>query len=100
MKLVFSQFVENDLDVIAASIAEDNPSRAVSFIQEIQVKVQSIAVNPLLYQLRPDIGDQARMVTVGRYAILFHIIGEVVRIERIVYGGRDLPSLLDQNGVN
>ncbi len=29
MKLVFSRFVEDDLDAIAASIAEDNPTRAV-----------------------------------------------------------------------
>ena len=35
------------------------------------------------------------MATVGNYAILFHIVGEVVRIERIVYGGRDLPDIFD-----
>ena len=52
MKVVFSRFVEDDLDTIAASIAEDNPSR------------------------------------------------DLVRVERIVYGGRNLPSVLDQNDMN
>lgn len=35
------------------------------------------------------------MATVGNYAILFRVMGEVVRIERIVYGGRDLPGIFE-----
>ena len=64
------------------------------------MKVTSLAANPQLYQLRPDIGEQARMATVGRYAILFRIVDETVRIERVVYGGRDLRSLLNPDNVN
>ena len=45
--------------------------------------------------MRPDIGEEARMATVGNYAILFRVIGEVVRIERVTYGGRDLPAMFD-----
>ena len=33
------------------------------------------------------------MASVGRYAILFRIASDVVRVERVVYGGRDLPEL-------
>jgi toxin ParE1/3/4 len=33
------------------------------------------------------------MAIVGRYAILFRIVGELVRIERVVYAGRDLLAL-------
>jgi len=39
-------------------------------------------------------GEEARLAIVGRYVILFRITGTVVRIERIVFGGRDLPLLL------
>jgi hypothetical protein len=35
------------------------------------------------------------MTTVGNYAILFRIIGDVVRIERVTYGNRDLPGVLE-----
>lgn len=45
----------------------------------------------MIYQLRPDIGEEARMATVGNYAILFRVMGEAVRIERVAYGGRNLP---------
>ncbi len=94
-RLEFSPFVEGDLDQIVAYIARDNPRRAVSFIQEVRVKFQDIQRAPLLYQLRPDIGEQARMVTVGHYAILFRLTGDSVRIERVVHGSRDLPGDFD-----
>ena len=95
MRLELSPFVEGDLEDIAAFIAQDNPRRAVTFIQDIRAKFRDIQRSPLLYQLRSDIGDEARMATVGRYAILFWVSDEVVRIERVAYRGRDLPGLLD-----
>lgn len=95
MRLAVSGFVEGDLDEIATYIAQDNPRRAVTFIQEIRAKFQAIAGSPLIYQLRPDLGDQARLATAGNYAILFRVIDDTVRIERVAYGGRDLPAMLD-----
>ncbi len=94
MRVEFSRWVEGDLEAIADFIAEDNPTRAVSFIREIRDKIERIGRQPLLYQLRPEIGHDARLAVVGRYVILFRVAGEVVRIERVVFGGRDLPELL------
>jgi plasmid stabilization system protein ParE len=95
MKLELSSYIESDLDNIADYIAQDNPRRAVTFIRDIRVNFFDIQRNPLIYQLRPDIGDAARMASVGNYAILFRLSGDVIRIERIVYGGRDLPNIFD-----
>lgn len=36
MRLELSRYVEDDLDAIADFIAQDNPSRAVTFIQDIR----------------------------------------------------------------
>jgi toxin ParE1/3/4 len=94
VRVEFSRWVETDLDSIAEYIAQDNPQRAVTFIREIRQKIHRIGEQPLLYQLRPEIGESARLAVVGRYVILFRILDDVVRIERVVYGGRDLPSLL------
>ena len=96
MRLEFSSFVESDLDDIATPIAHDNPQRAVTVIQSLRMKFYDIQRNPLLYQLRPDIGEEARLASVGRYAILFPIIEDIVRIERVAYGARDLPTVLDR----
>lgn len=95
MRLELSHFIESDLDDIADYSAQDNPGRAVSFIKDIRAKFHDIHHNPLRYQLRTDIGNEARMATVGNYAILFRIAGNVVRIERVAYGGRDLPGVFD-----
>ena len=93
MRIELSRFIEGDLDGIAEYIARDAPIRAVTFIREIREKFRAIQRNPLLYQLRPEIGEDARLAVVGNYVVLFHIVGEVVRIERVVYGNRDLPTL-------
>jgi plasmid stabilization system protein ParE len=93
MRAEFSRFVESDLEAIADYIAQDNRTRAVAFIREIRQKIRSIAKQPLLYQFRPEIGQEARLAVVGRYVILYRIVGRIVRIERVVYGGRDLPTL-------
>ena len=94
-QLELSNYIEGDLDEIADNIAQDNPRRAVTFIQDIRKKFRDIQHSPLIYQLRPDIGEDARMATVGNYAILFRVAGELVRIERVVYGGRDLPGVFE-----
>lgn len=94
MRALLSRSIKPDLKAIADYIAEDNPLRAESLVLEIWEKIRLIGENPLLYQLRPDIGDDARMAVLGRYVILFRIAGEMVRIERVVYGGRDLSEIL------
>lgn len=97
MRLEFSTFVEGDLDEIAAYIAEDSPRRALSFIREIRDRLEDIRERPLLYRIRAEIGENARLAPHGRYVILFRIAGDVVRIERVVYGGRDLPAFMESH---
>lgn len=92
-QLKLSRHIESDLDNIADYIAQDNPDRAVTFIRDIRVKFYDIQRNPLIYQLRSDIGEEARMATIGNYAILFRVMRDGVRIERVVYGGRELPGV-------
>ncbi|AWK15487.1 type II toxin-antitoxin system RelE/ParE family toxin (plasmid) [Candidatus Fukatsuia symbiotica] len=92
-QLELSGYIEGDLDDIADYIGQDNPGRAVTFIREIRTKFYDIQCNPLLYQLRPDIGEEARMATVGRYAILFRVMANIVRIERVAYCGRNLVGI-------
>lgn len=91
--LVFSKFVESDLEAIADYIAQGNPRRAVSFLRELRAFLEHIGKYPLHYQLRPEIGEDARFAAFGRYIVWFRIRGEVVRIERVIFGGRDLPNI-------
>jgi plasmid stabilization system protein ParE len=92
MRVEFSRYVESDLEAIADWIAEDNPRRAVTFIGEVREAFRRIGEGPQHYQLRPDIGEDARLAVVGNYVILFRLCRDAVRIERVVFGGRDLPA--------
>jgi toxin ParE1/3/4 len=94
MRVKLSALIRGDLEAIADYIAQDNPERAVTFIQEIRAEIARIGRNPLLHRLRPEIATDARMAIVGQYVILFRVVGKIVIIERVVYGGRDLPPLL------
>jgi plasmid stabilization system protein ParE len=49
MRVVFSLRAEHDLEEIGDYIAAENPSRAVSFIQEIREHCSKIAMSPLAY---------------------------------------------------
>jgi toxin ParE1/3/4 len=71
VRVEFSSFVEDDLEGIADYIAQDNPTRAVSFIQEMRERIHAIGENPFLHRVRSELGEGARMAIMGRYVILF-----------------------------
>jgi toxin ParE1/3/4 len=91
--LTFSEFVDADLESISDYIARDSPARAVRFIRKVRARLLLIGEQPLLYQLRPDIGQGIRIAVIGRYVILFEVAGDTVMIERIMLGQRDLSKL-------
>ena len=93
MVILYARDVEGDLDGLAEYIAADNPRRAVSFLREVYAEIERIGKGPLLYQVRADIGLDARLAVVGRDVILFRFAEDVVYIERVVHGGRELPRL-------
>ena len=96
MRLEYSPFVESDIEAIADYIGEDNPTRSVTFVDELWEEIRKVGRDPMNYRIRPEYGKDARMAVVGQYVILFRIMQNTVRIERVVYGGRDLPALLLQ----
>jgi toxin ParE1/3/4 len=85
----------SDLEAIADYIAQDNPIRAVSFIREIRDELPLVGQIPLLHQLRPEIGEDARLASSAATwsCSISSVSGQVVRIERVIFGGLDLPTL-------
>jgi toxin ParE1/3/4 len=93
MRVELSSCVERDLEVIRVFIAKHNPRRALSFVEELRREVASIGDNPLIYRLRTEYGLDARVATHGNYVIMFRILGDTVRVERVVNGYRNLAKL-------
>ena len=94
MRIEVSSLLEGDLDAIAGSIAQDNPRRALSVIQQIRAQILDLGRSPLRFQLRTELHEEARIAWVGRYGILFRIHEDAVRVERVIYGTHDLLALL------
>ena len=91
--LAFSRLAESDLEAIGDYIAEDNPLRAVSFIDEIREHCRKITDMPKGYPQRGEIVAGLRMAAHGDYLIFYRETDGGIRIERILHGARDYTSL-------
>lgn len=98
MKLSFSPQAALDLEEIGQHIACDNPTRALSFIDEIEDFCRLIASRPAAFKERNDIAPAIRMGVYGDYLILFRVQSKRVRIERIIHGARKLEGLIEEDG--
>lgn len=84
----------DDLTAIGDFIAQDNPARARSFVHELVARAKRIADQPRAAPLRPEIGENVRVVVTGAYLILYtHRDNGTVLVERVVHGARDLEGL-------
>jgi toxin ParE1/3/4 len=57
-----------------------------------------IGQSPLGYTSREDLAPGLRMAPIGRYVIFFRVLGDVVRIERVLHGARDLLTMFGKGG--
>ena len=96
MRLCLSPYVPADLEEIADYIAQNSPRHAARILRLLRARMKEIAQQPQIYCLRPELGAEARMATVGNYVILFRIRQNAVRIERVVHGSRDLLPMLEE----
>ncbi|MBX9644217.1 MAG: type II toxin-antitoxin system RelE/ParE family toxin [Novosphingobium sp.] len=83
-----------DLDAIFEYIAEDNPLRAVSFVDEIIGCFDVITERPLSYPARDDLAPGLRSGLHRPYLILFSINDDTVDIVRVIHGARDVAQHL------
>ena len=90
MKVTFSPVAETDLMDIAIFIAQDNPKRALSFVDELERKCDALGRSPGIGTARPELGEGIRMLPHGRYLIFYREANEGPRIERVMHGSRDI----------
>jgi toxin ParE1/3/4 len=92
MHVAISPFAERDLEAIGDYIAEDNPSRAASFIAELRIQCATIAKAPQAYRVRPELSDAIRSCAHGNYVIFFTATKTRLTIVRVLHGAMDLPA--------
>ena len=92
MSVVFSPAANDDLMEIAVFIAQDNPKRALSFVDELEDKCQVLGVSPGIGTRRPELGEGVLMLPHGRYVIFYREAEQGIRIERILHSSRDIDD--------
>lgn len=91
MSCMFTEQAEKDLEGIADYIALDNPSRALSFVQEVRERCYRIVQVPAGYPLAPEYGENVRKLPFGNYLILYTIHADDVVILHIPHSARNSP---------
>jgi|694.fasta_scaffold29263_5 toxin ParE1/3/4 len=96
--VTFSPKSRQDLLDIGDYIAKDSRTNARRFVGRLMEQCQRIGQSPLGYTSREDLAPGLRMAPIGRYVIFFRVLGDVVRIERVLHGARDLLTMFAKGG--
>ena len=94
MNYRISAEAQRDVAGIGRHIAQDNPERAVSFIDELTAKFRLVAERPLSFPARQEWHPDLRAALHRPYIILFRVADDYVDIVRVFHGARDIPNLL------
>jgi len=101
MTIVFvSPEAEEDLESIAAYIAQEDPQRAISFVAKIKRKISMLSEVPGLGRPRQDIAPNLHSIVVPPYVVFYRRMRGEVSIVRIVHGRRDLRNVFHRRELN
>jgi plasmid stabilization system protein ParE len=95
MRVVITPEAQSDLRRIALWIANDNPPRAISFVDELRQAAKALAGLPHGYPLIPRYERRGiRRRSYRRYAILYAVRIDRIIVLRFLEPGRDLDRVL------
>lgn len=92
--VVISPLAAEDIESIGDYIAEDNPLRAVSYVREIRESCHKIGLMPKGHAVLEGSPGGIRKAAHGNHLIFYRETDREVRIERVLHGARDYPSML------
>ncbi len=87
-----------DLAEIWAFIAEDSVKHADKFAVLIDDHFRALARRPHMGRSRPELALEFRSFSVGEYVIFYVPLPKGVEIVRVLHGGRDIESILQEDG--
>jgi len=95
MRVVITAAAKADLLAICHTIAADNPTRAVTFIEELLDRCQALADTPRAYPLVPSYERfGVRRCVHGDDLIFYRLQPEQIEVIHILQGARDIEALL------
>ena len=99
MKVRITSEAEADLEAIADWIANDSPSRALSFNAELRDACLTLANLPAGYPVVPRYERFAiRRRVYGNYLIFYRVVERTVEVLHVLHGARDYEAILFPDG--
>jgi plasmid stabilization system protein ParE len=97
--VVITDEAESDLERIGDAIAESDPLRAISFLQELRGCCEGLADIPERFQLVPRYQHAGiRRRVHGNYLIFYRIEIETIHVLHVLHGAMDYEALLFPEG--
>ena len=94
LRLQFTDKAAADLESIAAHIAQSDPGRASSFVEELRTACDGVARRPLAYPPAPRLaGTGVRRRVFGNYLIFYRASAGIVLILRVLHVAVDHDRL-------
>ncbi len=91
-RLRFTPAARDDLKGIRRYIAQDDPSRALTFVEEMRAHCHRIADIPLNHPIDIRIDPTARKAVHGAYLIFYDSNDEGVIVLRVLHSAMDLTN--------
>ncbi len=98
MKVSLAPEARADLKSISSWIDNDNPTRADSFVDELERACATLERRPYRFPAVPAAGRDLRKRAYRDYLIFYRVLENQVEVVRIVHGKRDWVPLLKGPG--
>ncbi len=88
---------QDDLIFIFDFIAQDSPSRALSFVEKLDERIGLLEQHPLLGRTprHPKLREYGyRVLIIEAYLVFYIVRGQDIEIHRVVHGSRNLNHLI------
>ena len=95
--LRYLPIAQDDLISIFDFIAQDSPSRALSFVDKLDERIGRLEQNSLLGRIprHPRLREYGyRVLIIEAYLVFYVVRGQDIEIHRVVHGSRNLDHLL------
>jgi toxin ParE1/3/4 len=86
-----------DLREIYSYIASDNPTAAARVLERFYSTFLLLAKEPLIGEVREDLGDGLRGFVSGNYLIVYRPSGRQIQIARVIHAARDIKTVFPSN---
>jgi toxin ParE1/3/4 len=95
MIVVVTANAETDLERIGDTIAQHNPTRAVTFVRELRQRCEALAFAPRRFALIPRYEhSNIRRAVHGNYLIFYRVGTESVEVVHILHGAMNYEAVL------